>query len=224
MRPSRSPRRRDPLAPGQHRAAGRSRDDHPLGGVERRRGARGSARERGCRLRSRRARDDQHRNHPPGGGVSRPPERADQTLRDPPRDRRDSHDLRRSRWLHPRPRTRARPAHDRKADRRRGPGGGLRDERRGRRRIGKRMEGLGTTDVGGIGGTLSGNALSLAAMRATLERVLTDEAFERMIELGERFEAGVERRDRAPRPPLALGPPRLPDRIQVPARDAAKRR
>ncbi|HEY5976651.1 MAG TPA: aspartate aminotransferase family protein [Solirubrobacterales bacterium] len=47
------------------------------------------------------------------------------------------------------------------------------------------------TDVGGIGGTLSGNALSLAAMRATLESVLTAEAFERMIALGERFEDGV---------------------------------
>ena len=50
---------------------------------------------------------------------------------------------------------------------------------------------LEASDVGGIGGTLSGNALSLAAMRATLEGVLTDEAFERMIALAERFEAGV---------------------------------
>jgi glutamate-1-semialdehyde 2,1-aminomutase len=46
-------------------------------------------------------------------------------------------------------------------------------------------------DVGGTGGTLAGNALSLAAMRATLGEVLTDEAFERMIRLGERFEEGV---------------------------------
>jgi glutamate-1-semialdehyde 2,1-aminomutase len=46
-------------------------------------------------------------------------------------------------------------------------------------------------DVGGTGGTLAGNALSLAAMRATLGEVMTDEAFERMIELGERFEDGV---------------------------------
>jgi glutamate-1-semialdehyde 2,1-aminomutase len=46
-------------------------------------------------------------------------------------------------------------------------------------------------DVGGIGGTLAGNALSLAAMRATLGEVLTDEAFDRMIGLGERFEGGV---------------------------------
>jgi glutamate-1-semialdehyde 2,1-aminomutase len=47
-------------------------------------------------------------------------------------------------------------------------------------------------DVGGIGGTLAGNALSLAAMRATLGHVMTDEAFERMIGLGERFELGVQ--------------------------------
>ncbi len=46
-------------------------------------------------------------------------------------------------------------------------------------------------DVGGTGGTLAGNALSLASMRATLGEVLTDEAFERMIALGERFETGV---------------------------------
>ncbi len=45
-------------------------------------------------------------------------------------------------------------------------------------------------DVGGVGGTLAGNALSLAAVRATLDEVLTDEAFERMIALGERFQAG----------------------------------
>ena len=46
-------------------------------------------------------------------------------------------------------------------------------------------------DVGGIGGTLAGNLLSLTAIATTLEEVLTDEAFNRMIELGERFENGV---------------------------------
>jgi glutamate-1-semialdehyde 2,1-aminomutase len=46
-------------------------------------------------------------------------------------------------------------------------------------------------DIGGIGGTLAANVLSLAAMRATLAEVLTDAAFEGMIALGERFEAGV---------------------------------
>jgi glutamate-1-semialdehyde 2,1-aminomutase len=54
------------------------------------------------------------------------------------------------------------------------------------------LDSLPTTDVGGIGGTLSGNALSLAAMRATLEHVLTEEAFERMIALGERWAGGVK--------------------------------
>ncbi|MEI7742955.1 MAG: aspartate aminotransferase family protein [Chloroflexota bacterium] len=47
------------------------------------------------------------------------------------------------------------------------------------------------SDVGGVGGTLAGNALSLAAIRATLTHVLTAEAFERMIPLAERFEDGV---------------------------------
>jgi glutamate-1-semialdehyde 2,1-aminomutase len=47
-------------------------------------------------------------------------------------------------------------------------------------------------DVGGVGGTLAANVLSLAAMRATLGEVLTEDAFGRMIELGKRFEAGVQ--------------------------------
>jgi len=47
------------------------------------------------------------------------------------------------------------------------------------------------SDVGGIGGTLAGYALSLAAMRATLGEVLTAQAFERMIPLAERWAAGV---------------------------------
>ncbi len=46
-------------------------------------------------------------------------------------------------------------------------------------------------DVGGVGGTLAGNALSTAAMRATLGEVLTDDAFESMIELGGRFATGA---------------------------------
>ena len=47
-------------------------------------------------------------------------------------------------------------------------------------------------DTGGVGGTLAGNALSAAAIRATLESVLTAEAFERMIELATRFTDGVQ--------------------------------
>ena len=48
-------------------------------------------------------------------------------------------------------------------------------------------------DTGGIGGTLAGNALSLAAMRATLDQVLTTANFERMIPLAERWAAGVRK-------------------------------
>jgi glutamate-1-semialdehyde 2,1-aminomutase len=46
-------------------------------------------------------------------------------------------------------------------------------------------------DTGGVGGTLAGNALSVAATRATLEHVLTAEAFEAMIGLAGRFTDGV---------------------------------
>ena len=57
------------------------------------------------------------------------------------------------------------------------------------------------SDVGGIGGTLAGYALSMAAVRATLGQVLTAEAFDRMIPLGERWADGASeaiRRHAAP--------------------------
>jgi glutamate-1-semialdehyde 2,1-aminomutase len=46
-------------------------------------------------------------------------------------------------------------------------------------------------DTGGVGGTLAGNALSLAATRATLGQVLTDAAFDRMIAVASRYTTGV---------------------------------
>jgi glutamate-1-semialdehyde 2,1-aminomutase len=51
---------------------------------------------------------------------------------------------------------------------------------------------LEDVDVGGIGGTLAANALSFAAMRATLAEVLTGEAFAGMIALAERWTDGVQ--------------------------------
>jgi glutamate-1-semialdehyde 2,1-aminomutase len=57
-------------------------------------------------------------------------------------------------------------------------------------RITRRIQ-LEDCDTGGIGGTLAGNALSLAAMRATLEHVLTPAAFDHMIPLAERWTEGV---------------------------------
>jgi glutamate-1-semialdehyde 2,1-aminomutase len=53
------------------------------------------------------------------------------------------------------------------------------------------QQSLEDCDTGGIGGTLAGNALSLAAMRATLQKVLTKEAFDRMIPMAERWTEGV---------------------------------
>ena len=50
---------------------------------------------------------------------------------------------------------------------------------------------LDLVDMGGVGGTLAGNPLSVAAMRATLENVLTKENFEHMIDLATYFTEGV---------------------------------
>jgi glutamate-1-semialdehyde 2,1-aminomutase len=47
-------------------------------------------------------------------------------------------------------------------------------------------------DVGGVGGTLAGNALSTAAMRATLGEVLTEDAFAHMTALATAFTSGVQ--------------------------------
>ena len=44
---------------------------------------------------------------------------------------------------------------------------------------------LDLVDMGGVGGTLAGNPVSMAATRATLEEVLTDAAFAGMIEVGD---------------------------------------
>jgi glutamate-1-semialdehyde 2,1-aminomutase len=46
-------------------------------------------------------------------------------------------------------------------------------------------------DTGGIGGTLAANALSLAVMRATLEKILTPAAFAHMIPLASAWADGV---------------------------------
>lgn len=50
---------------------------------------------------------------------------------------------------------------------------------------------LDLVDMGGVGGTLAGNPLQVAAMRATLEHVLTEDAFAKMIDLCTYFTDGV---------------------------------
>ena len=52
--------------------------------------------------------------------------------------------------------------------------------------------GADIVDVGGVGGTLAGYALSLDAMAATLGEVLTEAAFEKMIGLATTFTEAVE--------------------------------
>jgi glutamate-1-semialdehyde 2,1-aminomutase len=46
-------------------------------------------------------------------------------------------------------------------------------------------------DVGGVGGTLAGNALSVAAMRACLGSVLTDAAFAQMTDVAAHYTESV---------------------------------
>ena len=75
-------------------------------------------------------------------------------------------------------------------------------------------------DTGGVGGTLAGNPLSLAAVRATLEHVLTEDAFA----AHDPPRGALRRGDRGGRrpPPGALErhPARLPGR--VPLRGASR--
>jgi glutamate-1-semialdehyde 2,1-aminomutase len=51
--------------------------------------------------------------------------------------------------------------------------------------------GADETDVSGIGGTLTGNALALASIRATLESTLLAGDYERMVPLAQRWAEGV---------------------------------
>ena len=96
--------------------------------------------------------------------------------RDAADHRRDAHVLGRAGRLHRRLGARARPADDRQGDR-------LRRALGGARVLGRVAAALlgdpdaDYEDTGGVGGTLAGNALSAAAMRATLEHVLTADAF-----------------------------------------------
>ena len=54
------------------------------------------------------------------------------------------------------------------------------------------MPDLDLIDMGGVGGTLAGNPVSMAAMHATLSQVLTDDAWPAMIALADRFGDAVD--------------------------------
>jgi glutamate-1-semialdehyde 2,1-aminomutase len=54
------------------------------------------------------------------------------------------------------------------------------------------MPDLDLVDMGGVGGTLAGNPVSMTAMRATLSEVLTDDVWPAMIALADRFGDAVD--------------------------------
>jgi glutamate-1-semialdehyde 2,1-aminomutase len=64
------------------------------------------------------------------------------------------------------------------------------------RELADRLTGRGDLDLidmGGVGGTLAGNPVSMAATRATLEQVLTDAAFDHMIGVATAFADGIQK-------------------------------
>ena len=161
----RSPRAGDIGPPVRPSDTTRDRGDERCGGA----GARPSptsevARDPG------RAGDDEHRDRPwPSRGFHDAFERLSRakpgTLLD---HRRDSHPLLWPRWLHGRAWPGAWTSCHWEADRRRSPDRRVRLQH-GRSRAGQRPHRpVIAAHVGGIGGTLAGNALSLAAARATL--------------------------------------------------------
>jgi glutamate-1-semialdehyde 2,1-aminomutase len=84
---------------------------------------------------------------------------------------------------------------------------------------------LDWAEGGGVGGTLAGNALSSAAARATLEAVLTEQNFARMIDLGGRYARGVARvieKHAAPWTVVQLGARAEYRFCAVPPRDGAQ--
>ena len=74
---------------------------------------------------------------------------------------------------------------------------------------------LDLVDMGGVGGTLAGNALSVAAARATLDEVLTDEAFAGMIAVADAFAAGITKIIEAYAPAVVRQPARRTRGIPV---------
>ena len=79
-------------------------------------------------------------------------------------------------------------------------------------------------DVAGVGGTLTGSALAMAAARATLANALREEDFAVAVPLATRFAEGVARGDRGVRAPLARAAARLPGGVLVLPSSARRRR
>ena len=150
------------------------------------------ARDRRGRRRPRRAGDDEHGDHPARRRLHDRAARADARARHAADHRRDPHVLGRSRRLHAGVGPRSRHPRHRQGDRRRRAVRRARPDRRSSSTALFADEDADYEDTGGVGGTLAGNALSSAAMRATLEHTLHADAFSQMIPLATRFAEGVQ--------------------------------
>ena len=82
---------------------------------------------------------------------------------------------------------------------------------------------LDLVDMGGVGGTLAGNPLSITAVCATLREVLRDEVFGEMSALAERFAAGVDGVISRHGLPWSVSPAGSPGRVPVHFPGAAHR-
>ena len=167
------PRRQGAVAPGQRRSPGAARPHHPGRDVERPGVGRARAGPRRRRRDPHRAGADQHRHRAARAGLHGGAARAGHPLRRAADDRRDAHLLGRLGRRDHRVGARAGHLRHRQVDRRRHPVGRLRHQRRRSPRRSPRHTDAGDADivdVGGVGGTLAGNALSTAAMQATLRR------------------------------------------------------
>ena len=193
------------------------------GRVQRPRRARGARCATGDdRLRAGRAGDDEHGHRAARRRLPRGAARADARARDAADHRRDAHVLApgragaRAAWgLEPD------LLDDRQGDRRRRAVRGARARRRTSRRGCSPPTSADFEDTGGVGGTLAGNALSLAAMRATLGEVLTDDVWEHTIPLAARFADGV--REAIGDAAVERHAARLPRRVPLQRRAGAQR-
>ena len=111
---------------------------------------------------------------------------------------------------------RARLLRHRQDDRRRHAGRRLRHDRRDGRPARRRCWPAPTIDVSGVGGTLTGNALALAAVRATLvDHACATTDFAHMIPLAERVDRRRAGRDRRARAAVERAAARVPGRVLV---------
>ena len=178
--------------PGNLGAAFDPSTDNGRRAVQRSRRARGRPGDRRDRLRARRTGAHQHRHRHARPRLPRRAAPAHPRPRHVAGDRRDAHHLRRSGRRDRGLGSGARLLRHRQDDRWRHAGRGLRHDRARSPSELAPMITSSAVDVSGVGGTLTGNALAVAAVRATLSSTLRDEDFAHMIPLATAWTDGVQ--------------------------------